>query len=418
MAERRPPNTFASDATGAMAVTAALTLPVLVAVSLIAVEIAQMATDRSKLQEIADSAALAGARELRLGNAIAQTVIAQARRHAQTAAGQWRLAHQFDGAVSADKKSVTVTLSTPPSMGITATLGLTAPHITVTATAKVMGGSPVCGVSLNTTDHGALYLEKQARLEAAKCAIYSNSKNPSGLESKDSARINAGFICSAGGFKGSPASFDPLPEIDCPAFPDPLASRAPPSFGDCDPARQNLKISGAGVFLTPGVFCGGIRVEKDSDVTLQPGVYIIKDGPIVLDKNARLRGTQVGLYFTGEKSGITISKETSLSLTAPTSGPMAGLLMFQDRSIKRDDVKFEISSDDASVLLGTIYLPRGHLLLGGDKPVAQKSAYTIIVANKIQASAGPTLVLNSDYAATDVPTPNGLGSLSGQIALQ
>ncbi len=56
--------------------------------------------------------------------------------------------------------------------------------------------------------------------------------------------------------------------------------------------------------------------------------------------------------------------------------------------------------------------------MGGDKPVAQNSAYTIIIANKIQASAGPTLVLNTNYAATTVPVPQGVGPLSNEIALQ
>ena len=84
----------------------------------------------------------------------------------------------------------------------------------------------------------------------------------------------------------------------------------------------------------------------------------------------------------------------------------------EDTSLEEFRAQIEIN------LLGTIYVPKGYLFLGGDKPVAQSSAYTIVIANKIQASAGPTLVLNTNYSATTVPVPEGVGPLSNQIALQ
>lgn len=409
---------FRQHASGSVATMTALSLPVLVGASFVAIEISQAVSQRTQMQEMADGAAVAAARELRLGNATPEIVIGVAKNFIDGASAGRGLSVNFESAVSPDKKSITVNLNAGSTTGFAAALGLLPPALAVTAVAKVMGGAPVCGVILNGTDNDSLYLEKQARMEAPQCSLYSNSKHATGVEAKDSATIKAAFICTAGGYKGGTGSFTPSPETDCPAFPDPLASRPAPAFGGCDLAKQNLVVSGTGVYLTPGVYCGGLKIDKDTQVTLQPGIYIIKDGPLALDKNVQLSGTGVGLFFTGDKSGMTLNKETTISLTAPKSGPMAGLLVYQDRSASKDDVKFEISSDDAGMLLGTIYLPRGHLFLGGDKPVAQKSAYTIVVANKIQASAGPTLVLNSDYALSDVPVPAGLGPLSTNVRLE
>jgi hypothetical protein len=104
-------------------------------------------------------------------------------------------------------------------------------------------------------------------------------------------------------------------------------------------------------------------------------------------------------------------------LTAPKDGSLAGLLFFEDRSATTNGTH-SISSDDARVLLGTIYLSRGTLVVDASKPVADQSAYTAIVARTLRLKAGPNLVLNSDYGSTDIPVPAGLKNLAGgRIAL-
>ena len=61
------------------------------------------------------------------------------------------------------------------------------------------------------------------------------------------------------------------------------------------------------------------------------------------------------------------------------------------------------------MLLGTFYLSQGKLVIDADKPIADRSAYTIIVARQVQLFSGPNLVLNTDYGSTDIPVPAGVG---------
>ncbi len=70
-----------------------------------------------------------------------------------------------------------------------------------------MGGAPVCAVALNQTDSSTIDLEKQARVQAPGCAVYSNSKAANGLDARDNATLASAFTCSAGGYRGSSASF-------------------------------------------------------------------------------------------------------------------------------------------------------------------------------------------------------------------
>lgn len=60
------------------------------------------------------------------------------------------------------------------------------------------------------------------------------------------------------------------------------------------------------------------------------------------------------------------------------------------------------------MLEGTLYLPRGHLYIDADQPIADQSAYTAIIAGQLSLYAGPHVVLNTNYDETDVPVPAGI----------
>ena len=49
-----------------------------------------------------------------------------------------------------------------------------------------------------------------------------------------------------------------------------------------------------------------------------------------------------------------------------------------------------IISDNARTLLGTIYLPVGRLIIDSKRPVADESAYTVIIARMIDLYDGRT----------------------------
>ncbi|MFL5126660.1 MAG: hypothetical protein ACJ8C9_18385 [Microvirga sp.] len=108
--------------------------------------------------------------------------------------------------------------------------------------------------------------------------------------------------------------------------------------------------------------------------------------------------------------------DSIINLSAPKTGTMAGLLIYSDPKAILGN-KFKIFSDNARRLLGTIYLPRGDLYVDANKPIADQSAYTVIVARTIELQSGPNLVLNANYGATDVPVPQGVGPTGSNVAL-
>ena len=147
--------------------------------------------------------------------------------------------------------------------------------------------------------------------------------------------------------------------------------------------------------LKPGVYCGGLKVTNGATVTLSPGIYIVQGGKLTVDKGATLEGEGVGFFLAGKDSSFEFAYDSTINLAAPRTGDMAGILVFDDRSGKSD--KHRIYSNNARQLLGTIYMPNGQLYIDAKKPIADRSAYTVIVARTVELYDGPDLVLNSDY---------------------
>ena len=146
---------------------------------------------------------------------------------------------------------------------------------------------------------------------------------------------------------------------DCPAVADPLAARHAPPVGAC--MYIDHVISGGTVTLMPGNYCGGLQVTAGASVTLSPGVYVMSNGPLKVDGGSSFTADSAGIYLTGSGATLSFGEDTTISLSAPTTGPMAGLLVYEDRNAPTGQ-KHNIYSDNAPKMLGTIYLPRNRLL--------------------------------------------------------
>ncbi len=442
---------------GNVAVMTALILPLLLGFASAGVDFQRLNHNRNSLQELADTLALRGAREFLLANASASQIESVLK-----AAMGNGLADQFDldqvsfnVVVNMEETSVAVSLKHPaPNMLLFSHLPSLNSPIGVDSTAAAYGGMKVCVVAIEDSADGAIEAKWSAQLSADECTIISNSSSPSGIDVSGSAKLSAGKICSAGGKRGDASNYDPLPTTDCPVYEDPLSERTPPTVGMCDETDLELGDKSFAVAmaalsdsfaeyaaarydddddddddsytpkqnyttydLEPGVFCGGISIASNADVQLAPGVYVIKDGPLNVSMGAHLTGEDVSFYLEGDDAVFNFGPDSKISLEASKNGPLAGILFFEDRNAPIGR-KHRIMSDDARVLLGTFYLPRGVLHVSSLLPIADQSAYTVIVSRGLELTGSPTLVLNSDYASSDVPVPAGVGPVGGGVRLR
>lgn len=381
-------------------------LPALLVGAGVVLDYGMLSESRTAFQAVADASALAAAREFRLANASPATVQSVAQKFATASLKATNHSGTVAASVDIKKMTVTVEVNAIVKTNVMHMFGTEMVAVGAKATARVRGSAAICVIGLEKNKNETIHLEKDAKLEAPECAVYSNSNKPQGLKAMQNSSIRARFICSAGGsYKDKFDSFSPSPTLDCPVLADPLASRPPPPTGGC--SATDLKVT-TSITLSPGTYCGGIRISKMAAVTMNPGIYVFKDGPFDVSGGASLKGTNVGIYLNGKGAVIRFDADTKIELTAPRDGIMAGILFYEDRNSPLNQ-KHEILSNDAKVLLGTLYLPQGELNISANKPVAAESAYTIVVARRFTLSAGPTMVLNAKYSSTNIPVPDGVG---------
>lgn len=272
-----------------------------------------------------------------------------------------------------------------------------------------------------TIAKASIHIDNKSRISAEDCAVYSNSHSQAGLRADSNAQMHAGSICSAGGvITYGNSDFSPDPILDCPKISDPLADRSKPSFGSCN---HNGLVVDSNSTLKPGVYCGGLTLSGSAKVSLEPGIYVIKDGPLIVTDTASLVAKKVGFFLTGKGSIFEFHADTTIDLEAMETGSMAGLLFHEDRSVPHsfefnpfaqslsfdEDVRLhKITSNDARNLLGTLYLSRSILLIDSNSAVADVSSYTAIVTGRLWLREGPTLTLNANFTDTTVPVPDGI----------
>jgi hypothetical protein len=142
-----------------------------------------------------------------------------------------------------------------------------------------------------------------------------------------------------------------LPVTDAPRELDPLRFLPTPSGGavqsatrlvidSTTPTTGTHPVFGSVVQLNPGTYIGGIQITGDRTVVLNPGTYIMQSdvsgGGFAWDFNAsgNLIGDNVTIYNQGTVSAhqVQIVGRGGVRLTPPTTGPLKGVTIFQDRS--------------------------------------------------------------------------------------
>lgn len=412
---------FLKERSASFATLAAMMLPVLLGLAGGVADLYLYELHNKELQSIADGAALAAVNESSLkgwsgdtASAVVDSYVAAhlARPNSSSAV------HIAKTAVDVPNRRVTVTIEQDHFGYFVLGYFKHSPQIRTQSTAVASGSVNVCVIGLDTSAEATIGLNSNSVMTASGCAVYSNSKSVTGLESKGNSVLTAALACSAGGYSGATRNYAGTVLSDCPAAKDPLAGRPLPTIPkSCKYAKTHVVTDKVDT-LSPGLYCGGLLIDGNADVKLKPGVYVFKDGGFTVNANSIVNGSGVTLVFTGGNDGIgfDFKSNVEVNIEAPAKGETAGILVYQDRDAPA--AEFRIDSNKTRNLLGTLYLPNGHFVVNANNKVADQSAYTAIVARTIRLNASPNLFLNTDYNGTNVPVPEGLGPSGQKVRLE
>jgi hypothetical protein len=115
-------------------------------------------------------------------------------------------------------------------------------------------------------------------------------------------------------------------------------------------------------------FCSGLDIK--GQVTFMPGLYIIEGGPFDFNGGNRLDTSAASVngagvtFYLRSTSSLQLNGNVLLNLSAPTSGPYAGILFFGARNAT--SVTHKVNGTPGTTLQGAIYAPASLVEFAGN----------------------------------------------------
>jgi len=400
------------DSAGALAIYSALLAPVVLGFAGLGIDIGLWYANVRSAQSAADSSARAGALVAlgSSGNAaqILSAATAEAAANGFDAGSGDTITVNYPpqaGQATGLTTSVEVIVSRPVD-GLFSSLLFDGPAVVAARAVAVVDHTEACMWALNPSDAASIKVSGNA-VVALGCGVFVNSNAADALQQNGSGCLQASQIKVVGGISVNCATPNPVSGVL--AVSDPLALLEAPSYGTCD--NTGVQINHGDGNLDPGVYCGDIRINTNGTVHFNAGQYILKDAGLTINGQATVTGDEVTFYLTPDTAattGISIAGGANVSLSAPTSGEMTGILFYEDRLAEAGGTHSFTGGTDAN-LTGILYFPNQAVKFAGGSE--SNGSSTMIVADTIEFTGSSEIEL-------DDPTLNGNPLLAQAVLVE
>jgi Flp pilus assembly protein TadG len=391
----------------------AAVLPIMAAFMMVAAGGAALAVDvgrayavKSDLQTAADSAALAAAVMLPDVEAAMQAAQRAVDRSLPDLKprltsedlkfGEWNAStHSLIEGTGKSAVRVTVQLAESRGNALNSIFaGIIGESSTDVAASAAAGKSGVfCLLALDQKGEG-LEIDGESSLELTACSAQVNANKKDALKVHKKSEFFSDGVCVTGGASVTgDSTVSPQPSEYCPPHADPLAGLQMPEIGACTDEGLTIKDETVN-FSTGRVFCNGLKLEGSATAIFEPGLYVIDDGKFELSDDARIEGDGVTIVLHGDAAELDIKNRASMRLTAPTEGPLKGLLIAQvdGNSGKPKENKWD--SSEASELTGVVYLPDGKFTSLIESNIMGTDACFVLIAKQIKLDNKATMSID------------------------
>ena len=134
-------------------------------------------------------------------------------------------------------------------------------------------------------------------------------------------------------------------------------------------------------------------------------IYILGGNGISLSGQDTVTGTNVMLFLTGANAAINLTGQGNVTLSPMTTGPYAGVTIFQDRS---DSNGGAMKGNGNLTISGTIYAPAANITATGNGTTDAFGSQ--IIANSMTMKGNGTVNVAFDSGATaPVPSTRNFG---------
>jgi hypothetical protein len=401
------------DESGQMIMLTVISMTLFMAFLALAIDVGLLFRAKRNAQIAADSAAIAAAMEAQYGYTGCKTVGCAA----------------DDAALKNGFAATDVTVNTPvkdgyhtgsgyvevivshanPTFFIGAFYGRpTAFKVSARAVAGIIS-SPACMYILDPTGSDSLYIKGKGQITAPGCGIQVDSSSSTATCNQGAAKISAPYLHIVGKQDThGPCKKTPNTQVVTNVQPtgDPFNNlQGPIPPGGCTTTNVGLDAAGnlTGVIAGPGAgnaACYSYMTGKKgttptqvnlSNATLGPGIYVFETG-VSLANTVKVNGGTLDI-----EQGAFSQNNSQLSITAPTTGPTAGIALMQPSTNSNTTLQVQFGNGNED-LTGIIYAPTSVVTLqdeGGGVQAGGVIAYDI--------SVNSDLILTESY---NVANPN------------
>lgn len=369
------------DRHGSALTVAAILIPALMGTAGLAMDGAHWHQQKRQTQSIADAAAIAGAYARLDGSTddeVEAVVLAEAIRNGYETAPGNSISISTPGAVQQGDKLplLEVTLRRQARLYV---LSAVFEDAAIPISAASLSGTRALGTQcvVALSENAARAIEFTGNTTAdVGCGVSSNSDSSDSLYIGGSAILRANPAQAFGdiAIEGSgqlDSQFPPMPFS--PRVGDPFSTLSSPSGPACDAGSLSGSLTvddGTPLADSNGdgliTLCGDVTMS--GQVALDAATYVIRNGTLSTSGNTEVTGTDVSILLTGDTpdqvGAIRLNNNTDMTLTAPDSGPMQGILFFQD-PIADTPPTTKLNGGVDLMLNGAIYMPKGHVEFSG-----------------------------------------------------
>ncbi|ANT51322.1 TadE/TadG family type IV pilus assembly protein [Mesorhizobium amorphae] len=257
------------------------------------------------------------------------------------------------------------------------------------ASVKIDPGAQACVLALDPHASAAVNLQGSTNVSMSSCVIASNSDASDSVSRGGSALVSAGCVSTVGGTSGLSLPNASLtcgtPLEDQYASIDPLADVVPPPYTLCLPVPNGKTYT-----LSPGTYCDK---TLSGNITLDPGVYILRGTTIKPGGNGSLTGQGVTLFLM-EGAQLYINANEQVNLSPPTSGPYAGITIFQDHE---NTSALTLNGAANSKISGFVYAPDAPISYAGNSDMSGQGDCLRLVGKTVQMTGNSSV--RTDCAA-------------------
>jgi Flp pilus assembly protein TadG len=398
------------DRGGNALLLAGAAMPIVVGAAGLATDTIQWTLWKRELQRAADSAAFAGVYAIAQDATVTTAVDADLVRNHKTGVALMAGYPEIAYPTSADwENGVQVTIAIQKALGFSSLFMSGPPTILASATAAMVDDGNYCVVALESSTATGITIGGSSSANLG-CGAISNSKSQTASVSTNGNAYNfvADPVAAVGGMPSSITGVTTLLPHHM-AMKDPFAgdySTGIPAGMNCQNFQQHSYNVGTGQsavkHLTPGCFTGFAPNGSDT-YHMDPGVYYLNNTGFTLNGNDTLIGTGVTIILTGTSPGsISVNGNSSVQLSAPTTGAYANMLFIQALNATANNVN-NINGSAASSYDGAIYFPKGQITFDGSSGSITKCA--MVVAKQVVFSGNTNLQNDTTGCVADTTVP-------------